>query len=373
MTSTGRSPSAGRPGRDRVSTIFNGVAPTNAANFNGTIGTNFVVNHQGNSTGGWYYRTLTNPIAQVTMGLYLDNGHVLQTSQNQAGLTAGAWNFIPWAAPVALTAGEMYVVAAYTHDGQLGSTPGALNNVEIFNSPFTVPNQSGRVVGSGALVFPTGFFADAYGVDTEFVLTEPAPCPPCPPTTGFLINLTSPGFINVVTGVGNCVIEALGQTPAGAPCRQCLLLPTSIIPWDNCGPCNPTTACPHPGQVALAILDVYGSDQFPRPLNGASWRKCNHRYEIVHARVSVTRCVPTMSDTGEPPTCAAELTAAVTLENDRAAIRQAIACCLASANLATPAQVSEWVIGPSVTVGESGGCAGVETEFWVGTQSCLCP
>ncbi len=353
-----------------MSTIFNGVAPPNAANFNGTIGNNFVVNHQGNSTGGWFYRTAGNPIAQATMGLYQDNGHVLLTSKNQAGLTAGAWNFIPWTAPVALTAGEMYVVAAYTHDGQLSFTPGALNGVEIFNSPFTVPNQSGRVLGGGALAFPTNFFGDAYGVDTEFVLTEPAPCPPCPPTTGFLINLTSPGFINVVTGVGNCVIGALEQTPAGAPCRQCLLLPTQTIPWDNCGGTDPGECC---GQVALAILDVYGSDQFPRPLTGASWRKCNHRYEVVHARVSVTRCVPCIGEQAQIPECSAELAAAVTLENDRTATRQAIACCLTSANLARPALVSEWVIGPSVTVGESGCCAGVETEFWVGTQSCLCP
>lgn len=365
----GRSHGAGRPGRDVMSTIFNGVAPSNAANFNGTIGNNFVVNHQGNSTGGWFYRTLTNPIAQATMGLYRDNGQTLLTSQNQAGLAAGAWNFIPWAAPVALTAGEMYVVAAYTHDGQLGSTPGALNGAEIFNSPFTVPNQSGRVQGGGALAFPTVFFSDAYGVDTEFVLTEPAPCPPCPPTVGFLINLTSPGFINVVTGVGNCVIEALGQTPAGAPCRQCLLLPTAVIPWDNCGGVQPGECC---GQVALAILEQYSSDQFPRPLN-ATFRKCNHRYEVVHARVSVTRCVPCIGEQAQVPECSAELAAAVILEQDRTAIRQAIACCLASANLATPALVSEWSIGPSTTVGESGCCAGVETDFYVGVQSCLCP
>jgi len=162
----------------------------------------------------------------------------------------------------------------------------------------------------------------------------------------------------------------LGQTPAGAPCRQCLLLPTQTIPWDNCGPCD-NASCN--GQIALAIREVYGSGQFPQPLNGASWRKCQHRYEIVRATVSVTRCVPTMDSKGRPPTCAAELAAAVTLENDRTAVRQAIACCLSAANLATPYWVSEWMLGGSVTVGELGGCSGVETEFFVGVQSCLCP
>jgi hypothetical protein len=353
-----------------VSTIFNGVAPPNSANFNGVTGNNFVVNHTGNSTGGWFYRTAGNPIAQVTMGLYQDSGHILLTSQNQAGLTAGAWNFVPWAAPIALTPGEMYVIAAYNHDGQIAITPNALNGAEIFNGPFTVPNQSGRVVGSGALTFPTTFFQDAYGVDTEFVLTEPcAPCPPCPPTTGFLINLTSPGFINVVTGVGSCVIEALDQTPAGAPCRQCTLYPSSQIPWDNCGPCEHDCD----GQVALAITGVYGSDSFPRPLNGASWRKCNHRYEIVRFVVQVTRCLPGVDEAGNPPECSAELVAAVRLENDRTATRQAIACCLAAANLARPYLVSEWVIGETTTLPESGGCGGILTEVLVGTQSCLCP
>lgn len=183
------------------------------------------------------------------------------------------------------------------------------------------------------------------------------------------INLTAPGFLNIVTGVGSCVIQALDQTPAGAPCRQCLLLPTQQIPWDNCGPCDVDCS----GQVALAIREVYGSERFPSPLSGASWRKCNHRYEIARAVVSVTRCVPTMGQDGAPPDCAAELAAAVTLENDRNAVRQAIACCLSAANVAHPQWVNEWVVGGSVTVGELGGCAGVETEFLVGVQSCLCP
>lgn len=354
-----------------MSTIFNGVAPPNAANFNGTIGNNFVVNHTGNSTGGWYYRTAGNPIAQVTMGLYQDNGHVLLASKNQAGLAAGAWNFIPWNAPVALTPGEMYVVAAYTHDGQLGSTPGALNGAEIFNSPFTVPNQSGRVLGGGALAFPTVFFGDAYGVDTEFVLTEPcAPCPPCPPTEGFLINLTSPGFVAIVTGLAGCVFGALAQTPAGAPCRQCVLLPTQQIPWDNCGPCL-GDGCD--GQVAFAIREVYGSDKFPQPATAETWSKCGPRYAVARVVVSVTRCVPGMDEQGNAPSCDAELLASIILENDRSAVRQGLACCLNSAHRATPQFVSEWLISPSITVGELGQCAGSETEFLVGVRTCICP
>jgi hypothetical protein len=226
------------------------------------------------------------------------------------------------------------------------------------------------VLGSGALTFPTGFFADAYGVDTEFVLTEPAPCPPCPPTTGFLINLTSPGFVAIVTGLAGCVFDALAQTPAGAPCRQCSLLPTQQIPWDNCGPCDGANC---EGQVAFAIREVYGSDTFPTPASQKTWSKCGPRYTVARVVVSVTRCVPTMDQLGNAPGCDAELLASIILENDRTAVRQGLACCLDSAARATPAILSEWLISPSVTLPESGGCGGSETEFLIGVRSCVCP
>lgn len=355
-----------------MSTIFGGAIPPNSGNFNGVTGNDFVVNHTGNSTGGWWFRPAGSPVAQVTMGLYKTlAAPVLLTSKNQAGMVAGAWNFIPWNAAVALTPGEVYTIAAYDHDGQIAWTPSALDNQYIYNSPFTALNQGGRVVAAPALTFPTGFFRDAYGVDTEFVLTEPcAPCPPCPPTTGFLINLTSPGFISAVTGVGQCIVEALDQTPAGAPCRRCLLLPTASIPWDNCGCPEGLNDCS--GQVALAIRQIYGADTYPAATI-RTYRKCNHRYEVAEVVASVTRCVPALDAAGNAPSCAAELAAAVTLEHDRTAVRQAIACCLNAANQARPDLVSEWSIGPSMTVGELGGCAGVETTFYIGVQSCLCP
>lgn len=356
-----------------MSTIFSGAVPTNEGNFGGVTGLDFTVNHTGTVDAIWWYQP-TGSAAAVTPGLYdTETQALLATAPAAAGLPAGAWSSIPLAASVALVPGTVYTAACYQNN-RIAWFAGMLNNAYRFASPFTVMQGAGRVVGSGALTFPTNFFDDAYAVDVNFTATEPcAPCPPCPPTEGFFISLTSPGFVNVVTGVGGCVIGALEQTPAGAPCRQCLLLPTTQIPWDNCGPCVPTAACPHPGQVALAIREVYGSKTFPQPANGVSWRKCQHYYDIARVVVSVTRCVPTMDQVGKPPTCADELTAAVILEQDRTAVRQAIACCLIEANRASPWLVNEWMIGTSMTVGELGGCAGVETEFFVGTQSCLCP
>jgi hypothetical protein len=94
---------------------------------------------------------------------------------------------------------------------------------------------------------------------------------------------------------------------------------------------------------------------------------------VARVTASVTRCVPTMNERGEPPTCADELAAAITLENDRTAVRQAIACCLNSAHVSRPDLVGNWLLGPTTTVGELGGCAGSETEFLIATQSCPCP
>ena len=124
------------------------------------------------------------------------------------------------------------------------------------------------------------------------------------------INLTTPGFASIVTGVGACIVEALDQTPAGAPCRQCLLVPTSQIVWDNCGPCP--TDCD--GQVAQAIRAVYGSDTFPAASNSLNWahRPCTPRYWVAEVVVSVTRCLPAINESGIPPTCDAELAAALT-------------------------------------------------------------
>jgi len=337
------------------------------------------------------YRSLTAPTFEIgsLWSRTTDAAGVqLATSQAWVGTGGGlvgaaGWDYTPMSVPV--TVGQK-LYAGLTADRFVSATTNSPLLTASVNSPggylvapqndAITPQINGRfnTAVSAVPLYPNTGSGNCYWVDFLF---EPdstcPPCPPCPPNEGFFINLTSPGFAAVVTGVGNCVVEALDQTPAGAPCRQCLLLPTMQIPWDNCGPCVPSADCPAPGQVALAIREVYGSKTFPQPANGVSWRKCQHYYEIARVVVSVTRCVPTMDAKGIPPDCPAELAAAIILENDRTAVRQAIACCLAEANRATPWLVSEWVINSSVTVGELGGCAGTETEVLIGARSCLCP
>jgi hypothetical protein len=175
------------------------------------------------------------------------------------------------------------------------------------------------------------------------------------------INLTSPNFAGIVTGIGVCVIDALEQTPAGAPTVRCVRVPTPLIPGDSCD---------GGGQYAAANQTVYGSDSFPQPFVG-SWAKCSPRWWVARVLISVVRCVPTLDESGFPPFCAAELVAALTLENDRTATRQAVACCLQE--LREQQRGLSWAIDQSITVGELGGCAGVETTVLLGVTACPCP
>ena len=182
------------------------------------------------------------------------------------------------------------------------------------------------------------------------------------------INLTLPNFPGIVTGIGACIVDALDQTPAGAPCRQCLLLPTSSIPWDDCD-CD----CDAPGQVALAITQVFGSQIFPAPASPTDWSHCGPNFWVANVVASVTRCVTGIDENGHPPPCDVALAEAIRLEQDRLAVRQAIACCLDQYKADGTFRVGAWILLPSLTVGESGACAGSETSFLVGVRACACP
>jgi hypothetical protein len=353
-------------------TLFAGVAPTTTSpSGNGANqGIDFTAQHTGTVDGLYYWQAPAGGPASAIATLYDTQSQAVIATAPAGALTPNAWNLIPLPGPPAITPGRLYTASVFTPgNATMGFTPGLVAG-HTFSGDLTAPLRTGRFA-NGAQAFPAlNVGTDAFGVDLLFTETQTCPdCPACPPTDGFFINLTSPGLVNVVTGVGQCVIEALDQTPARAPCRQCLLLPTQIIPWDNCGCLDDSCT----GQVALAIRSVYNSNSFPQPATQEPWSPCPPRYIVYQVVVSVTRCVPTMNERAEAPACADELVAAITLENDRTAIRQAINCCLREARSATPQYLSTWSLSPSVTIGEQGGCAGVETEFFVGVPSvCAC-
>jgi hypothetical protein len=355
-------------------TLFSGVAPTTTSpggNPGSNQGIDFTAAHTGTVDAIQWWQPPAGGPAAVTGTLYdTQTGAVVATAPSAGPLTANAWNSIALT-PAAITPGRLYTAAVFAPGNPtIGFTPGLIAG-HTYSGDLTAPLRTGRFANGAAAAFPglnTG--TDAFGVDLFFTQTQTCPdCPACPPTDGFFINLTSPGLVNAVTGVGQCVIDALGQTPAGAPCRQCLLLPTQIIPWDNCGCLDDSCT----GQVALAIRSVYNSNKFPQPATQEVWAPCPPRILVYRVAVSVTRCVPTMDDRAQAPACAEELAAAITLENDRTAVRQAINCCLSEARSSTPQYLSTWSMGESVTVGEQGACAGVETEFFIGVNSqCGC-
>lgn len=172
----------------------------------------------------------------------------------------------------------------------------------------------------------------------------------------------------IVTGVGQCVVNALSASWGGLDpaFRACLLLPTAQIPWDGC-------SCA--GQFAQAIPSRGASAKFPTYDSGTNWHACGPPLDVATVVTSLSRCVPTMDDQGNPPTCDASFAAALQVEADRETIRQALACCLnalAAPRAAGLLQVTAWNVGPSVLVGELSGCVAIETPYSIAIGSCLC-
>lgn len=175
----------------------------------------------------------------------------------------------------------------------------------------------------------------------------------------------------IVTGVGQCIADALALTPAGAPGRVCLLIPGQLIPHDNCD-------CDGGGQLAQVIRNVYGANTFPTPLAG-SWLKCAPHSVVIQVVAGVNRCTPGMIDgingtMPVPPTCDELLAAAVQEDWDRQAVRAAIACCLGdlTSPQTRPRVVTDWSLGDTVTLLDQGQCSGTETTYLLGVKPCSC-
>lgn len=162
----------------------------------------------------------------------------------------------------------------------------------------------------------------------------------------------------IVTGVGLCVAEELDATPesggglvANPKMRVCYLVPGNIA-WDGCN-------C---GQLALTIQNIFPSVVFPTPAeDDPTTSGCEVTQLAVRALVSITRCVPGPTNTGQPPTCASLLASALEQQGDAYAVRRAVACCLSE--MKRTRRIWDWRIGSSNFVGPEGGCAGSELSF----------
>jgi hypothetical protein len=125
------------------------------------------------------------------------------------------------------------------------------------------------------------------------------------------------------------------------------------IAWDSC-------EC---GQLALSIVRDFPSVTFPvddslNPVKGG----CMSRPLAYEVNVSLTRCVPGVQKSGQPPTPASLLAAALVMEGDAWAVETAVACCLAS--LKASYTIFDYRYTGARRVGPEGNCAGIDLTFY---------
>ena len=160
----------------------------------------------------------------------------------------------------------------------------------------------------------------------------------------------------IVTGVGMCVIDELEATPesGGVPAkmRVCLLVPGNIA-WDSC-------EC---GQFAQTIQSDYPTLNFPADASDQilGIGGCVVGPLAIQVLASITRCVPTLDASGNPPTCAKLRAAALVMQGDAYALRRGITCCLET--LRKNRTITKYVVGRVNYVGPEGACAGVELVY----------
>jgi hypothetical protein len=163
----------------------------------------------------------------------------------------------------------------------------------------------------------------------------------------------------IVTGVGTCVAAELADTVNGLPDRICLVVPGAIA-WDKCD-------C---GQLAQTITGVGPTEQFPTPYTGDFTNGCGPEMAVVSVSLSLTRCMPGITRQNEPPSCDTLLATAIGHEEDRAAVRRSIACCLRTYHRAY--RIYNWTVGAATTAGPEGGCIGIDISYQFSIPNTCC-
>lgn len=164
----------------------------------------------------------------------------------------------------------------------------------------------------------------------------------------------------VVTGIGECIVEALEATPAGAPDRVCIPVPGAVA-WDDC-------QC---GQLTITTTRNFSARQFPSEAFDAFGEGgCGTPYIGVDLVATIMRCVPGPDDYGNSPTCAALSDATKTMYDDAWAVWQAVKCCLR--DLVESYDIADFIIQGQDYEGPEGGCAGSSLRFSLGYTSVCC-
>lgn len=363
-----------------------------------TVGTTvrFAVN--GTVTGVRWYAP-TNAIAGLPTGALWDISGTLLASATYSAITLGTWNTVLFSSPVAVTAGQLYVVGTgpvsrYTATGNFFTAD--LVNGDITGPQDAAPSEplNGRFQVSGVLAFPvTTFGHNLYFAD---VLFEAGPQTVNPNSVTLAVSEGNP----TLTDTSSTVVPASvtlhvsegpptlsGPTVSGdtmfLPVAQNLL---ACLCFElNSRPNPPQICCLRGGEAVIQdagiLLDecckgqAYvrivgvsptghgGEAPFPSPSTDFPVTGCGVPAWNLVLEVGVFRCAPTGS-ANLPATCAAWNTAVALQQQDMVAVKAAICCLIATLD---PQSVA---IGTWEPQGPDGGCLGSTWQITVEVDNC---
>lgn len=158
-----------------------------------------------------------------------------------------------------------------------------------------------------------------------------------------------------------CLCTALEGSLSGPPCR-CCIYPGAAVPADSCCECDGGQ-----GQAWVRVARIYPIivGRFPNQMFEPT--RCDtHRAWAVELELGVYRCLATLDDDGNPPTCEQLEHDAQMIADDAAAMRVAARCCFAGRD-------RDMVMGAWAPIGPSGGCGGGSMTLTVQAWDCECP
>lgn len=137
----------------------------------------------------------------------------------------------------------------------------------------------------------------------------------------------------------------------GSPGRVCVV--NGMISWDNC--------CDKGGQLAIAMTRMYFSDEFPTEAIKTQSNNPAALFCVDYSAV-IIRCAPSMSDSGQPPSCDSLDRSAQLVMADAWGLQVGAFCTLQDL---IPAGIIDYVLRPLISAGPEGGCVGSELPFSV--------
>lgn len=160
----------------------------------------------------------------------------------------------------------------------------------------------------------------------------------------------------VVTGVGQCAVDEITATGAGALTRVCLHVPGEIA-WDDC-------AC---GSFQQTVTTFLWSDNAtgPIPEYRDDQSYCGPNFIGVEVAAEVLRCIPGVTNEADAPDCDDLAAASRDWHLDAYAMRNGIVCCLRE--MLTARTIEGWSIVSHTPLGPLGGCGGsrLTYRFWL--------